>query len=208
MRHPILAAGAGLLLVAITAASARADKSALKPTRDAMLFISPMGEPFRSKPKEPYPLVAWFLQADTNKDGRLDAAEFRADAERFFRKLDVNGDGIVDDAEISNYEKVIAPEINGGVLDPSAGLDAKDANGNNIKVKEDADTYQGAAAYALLNDPEPVRSADRQLSGRIALADFLARADHNFSALDEAGRGYLTIETLPGTPAEHPAPGQ
>lgn len=193
---------ASLLAVTVLGRAAQADPRALKPLKQPSVFISPMGEPFRSNPGDPYPLVAWFRQADANKDGKLDQAEFRADAERFFHKLDVNGDGVVDDPEISHYERVIAPEINGGVLDATAGLDAKDAQGNSVKVKEDTGEYQGAAAMSLLNDPEPVRSADRTISGRIKLSDFLARADHNFVALDSDGRGYLTIEGLPPVPNE------
>lgn len=191
-----------LLLTAALAVPAHADPRSARPLKEAAVFISPSGEPFRSKPGEPYPVVAWFNQADTNKDGRIDQAEFRADAARFFHVLDRNGDGVISDAEIDYYEKVIAPEINGGVEDPLANADQEDANGNKIKVKEDDGTLQGAAAYELLNDPEPVRAADRSLESRIKLSDFLARADHNFAALDVEGRGYLTFADLPQTPEE------
>ena len=69
----------------------------------AMLFISPAGEPFRGQPGEPYPVQAWFQQADANRDGRLDKGEFTADAERFFHLLDLNQDGVIDGAELRRY---------------------------------------------------------------------------------------------------------
>ena len=193
------------------------------PLAEAELFISPCGEPFRSKPGEPYPVLAWFQDTDRNKDGRIDRAEFRAEAERFFHVLDVNGDGVIEDQEIAYYERRLVPEISAGV-EGSALRSAParpprlirvqtqipepvDPGGPNEDVRppkasEDDGPPQGAAPYELLNDPEPVRSADRSLSGRITLADFLARADHNFDALDGAGRGYLTLDSLPQTPVQ------
>jgi hypothetical protein len=75
------------------------------------LFISPCGEPFRAKTGEPYPVVVWFNQADTDHDGKLDRGEFIADAMRFFEKLDANGDGVIDSRELYYYEHITAPEI-------------------------------------------------------------------------------------------------
>ena len=95
-----------------------------------MLFISPMGEPFRAKPPEPYPVDAWFKGADTNGDGNLDLAEFKADADRFFRLLDVNKDGVIDHREVFYYEHRIVPEILGqayGALRGSGRFHGTDA---------------------------------------------------------------------------------
>jgi hypothetical protein len=78
-----------------------------------MLFISPMGEPFRAKPPAPYPVDVWFKGADKNADGKLDLDEFLADAERFFHVLDMTHDGIIDHREIYYYEHVMAPEVIG-----------------------------------------------------------------------------------------------
>ncbi len=139
--------------------------------------------------------------------------------------LDRNGDGIVSESEISYYERVIVPEINagaeqsrrssipgrprlilaqlggpGGSIDPGGGSSSSD--GSAPKLKEGDGPLQGAASYGLLNDAEPVRSADASLEGRIRLSDFLARADHNFDVLDYMGRGYLNLDDLPVTSAQ------
>src|SRR5689334_16176727 len=54
------------------------------------VFISPAGKPFRAVQGAPYPVVDWFKEADKNADGKLDHAEFIADAEAFFKVLDIN----------------------------------------------------------------------------------------------------------------------
>lgn len=186
-----------------------ASRPQVTPLAESQLFISPCGEPFRSKDGEPYPVVAWFQKTDTNKDGHIDRAEFRADAEAFFKVLDRDHDGVIDDAEVSYYEHQIVPEMMEG--QQTSRLDgarvilaalAQDETSTSNKIREDDKPFQGAGAYGLLNDAEPVRAADREFNGRIRLVDFLARADHNFDALDSEGQGYLTLEGLPRTEAQ------
>ncbi len=198
-----------------------------------MLFISPMGEPFRAKPPTPYPVEAWFKGADTNGDGKLDLAEFEADATRFFHVLDITKDGVIDHREIYYYEHVIAPEIlglsygalprsmrapnyfqlaqfgggggggMGGGGEPSVSGDSTSAP--QIKGLNDQPLV-GAAAYGLLADPEPVQGSDIRLTGNITLADFKARAQQRFEALDTDHKGYLTLASLPETEAQRLAP--
>ena len=77
------------------------------PRRGPQLFISPSGEPFRG----PDGLKRWFDGADTDHDGAISPAEFRADAMRFFKVLDADGDGVIDGLENQVYENRIVPEI-------------------------------------------------------------------------------------------------
>lgn len=65
----------------------------------------------------------WFDQADANHDGALTRAEFRQDALRFFRTLDVNNDGVIGPAELKRYEQVVFPEISFGER-PQAALES------------------------------------------------------------------------------------
>lgn len=77
------------------------------------VFISPHGRPYRAPAGAPYPIADWFRDADRNGDGKLDQAEFLADAAAFFEFLDQNGDGALDGGEIAFYEHRIAPEVLG-----------------------------------------------------------------------------------------------
>ncbi len=78
------------------------------------VFISPMGEPFRGPGGREVLIGRWFDGADTDHDGKVTLAKFEADAARFFKTLDLDGDGEIDPAELNQYETVIAPEIRVG----------------------------------------------------------------------------------------------
>jgi Ca2+-binding EF-hand superfamily protein len=144
-------------------------------TRPAPVFVSPSGEPFHPGPDASDPFEAWFAKADANHDGRLDRAEFRADAAGFFKRLDTDGDGVIDGFEVAAYEKSVAPELN---------IDGQGFSG------------RGGAAVALLAEPEPVSGADTNLDSRISMAEWVAAADRRFDLLDVKHQGFLDREGL------------
>ncbi len=107
----LLAASAWLALAPAASAPAQdIPPGGLEPSN---VFISPCGKAYRAKPGEPYPVVQWFKAADTNGDGRIDHAEFIADALAYFKYLDRNGDGVIGPQEIALYEQRIVPEVLG-----------------------------------------------------------------------------------------------
>jgi hypothetical protein len=187
------------------------------------LFISPAGKPYRARFDEPYPVVVWFNQADSNHDGRLTRDEFRADAQAFFQTLDLNHDGIIDGSEVENYEQNIAPEIlpQVGRLRGDEGMDPRldlgdphntdrpksETRGRGVAQNrpgrpQRGEPDQGAGLFSLLNQPEPVSAADTDFNGRITLAEFLAAADRRFDHIDKSQLGYLTLAGLPKTPVQ------
>lgn len=86
--------------------------SAKNASQAQAMFVSPMGEPFRQSPNSTErPFMMWFTSADLDHDGRLDAVEFGADALRFYKALNVDGDDEIGPAEITRYEDEIVPEI-------------------------------------------------------------------------------------------------
>ncbi len=184
-------------------------------------FISPCGKPFRAAAGAPYPVVDWFKQADKNGDGKLDRAEFVADAAAFFKVLDINGDGVLSHYEVAVYEQRIAPEILGAGLSVGwagqggarlwlAQIDQPssiDPGGDQPPAaphppRDFDESGQGAAPYGLFEEPEPIMAADMDLNGFITRANFLKLADMHFTTLDRDGDGFLTLAKLPPTPIQ------
>jgi len=183
------------------------------------VFISPAGKPFRAPKGAPYPVVNWFKEADKNGDGKLDHAEFIADAAAFFKELDLNNSGLLDPYDVAVYERRTAPEIIGGrvkvgALAPHAGAaslwlaqyddipvtDGSGGDSDQPKKPQTLDeTLQGASPYSLLPIPEPITAGGVDGRGVVTRAAYMAQAERNFSALDEDDRGYLTLDSLPLT---------
>ena len=170
----------------------------------ARVYIAPMGEPVRTDGRTD-PMAAWFAQADADHDGRLTLAELQADADRFFTTLDRDHSGEIDPQEMAEYENRVAPEIK--LYQPDQDPrprnrqqkhDAKQA----AKQRSDYAAPYGAGRYASLNIPEPVVSADLDLNRGVSRAELATVAANRFPALDTAGRGYLTYDTLAKSPAQ------
>jgi EF hand domain-containing protein len=176
-------------------------------------FISPMGEPFRSRSPSDDTLANWFAQADRDHDGALTTAEMLADAERFFATLDTNHDGQIDPDELAHYEYEVAPEIQvmtktrraagqpPSAVDQSDSGDDRSGGWRRKRMNDDvmlgmAGALQGAARYALLNIPEPVAAADTDFNRLISREEFRQAALARFQLLDSAHRGVLTLAQL------------
>jgi hypothetical protein len=144
-------------------------------------FISPCGQPFRAPPNAPYPVVDWFKAADKNADGKLDHAEIIGGRVR---------------TSWNQARLWLAQLDRPGPIDPGGDQPSDDEDQKAPPLDE---SLQGAAPYGLLGEPEPVQAADLDLSGVITRQNFLKLAGMHFQTLDTAGRGYLTLATLPKT---------
>lgn len=173
-------------------------------------FLSPMGEPFRSRTPDDDPFARWFHQADRNQDGMLTADEMRSDAERFFARIDANQDGRIDSEERMTYESEIAPEVQSGsqwkrtrqesTAEPWLGDDSQRSE-RHRRWANDIDGYQpdglqGAARYGLLNLPEPVAGADADFDRFVSLDEFRRAASYRFQLLDNDRSGRLSMQNL------------
>ena len=164
-------------------------------------FLSPMGEPFRSRTPDDDPFARWFHQADGNRDGMLTADEMRADAERFFAALDGNRDGRIDSEERMKYEMEIAPEVQVNSQWKRTRQQTASDRGDWRRWNKDIDGYQldglqGAARYGLLNLPEPVAGADANFDRFVSLDEFRRAASYRFQLLDSDRAGRLTLQKL------------
>ncbi|MFZ5706027.1 MAG: EF-hand domain-containing protein [Pseudomonadota bacterium] len=180
------------------------------------LFISPIGEPFRTKDDADQPMRRWFEQADRDHDGRLTVAEMQLDADRFFATIDKDGSGEILPDELMAYELNVAPEIRlyqfrgdprGGPGGPAGGNaplpgGKPPQSGGKRPTPPDYGGAAGAGRYSFLNVPNPVASADRDFDRAISLREYRAAAAERFRDLDKDGRGFLTLADLPRTPAQ------
>lgn len=189
----------------------------------ALTFISPMGEPFRSKPGDTPPEDIWFERADADHDGKITRAEFMADAGRFFRALDLNHNAEIGPEEIEHYEEYMAPEVRTGGFDlpvPGGGHHSGSRHGgvrrgaNDDEGRPSSDgpsppqrydaTNEGAARYSYLDLPEPVAAADINFDRAISPREFVEAAHQRFDALDANHDGILTRDELPRLGGAHP----
>ena len=206
-----------LFLLLLAAAAAPPPPRAVPPPAAGPasgLFVSPMGEPFRTGSREAG-LELWFAGADSDRDGALGADEMRRDAARFFALLETDKDGEIDPPEMTRYESEIAPEIQlgrgpmtrreivrmrrddedaaarGSVLAGSRYI--RGGGGDRYRGHED---LEGAGRFGLINIPQPVMGADSDLNRGVSAAEFASAAGARFLLLDTDRNGKLTRPEL------------
>ncbi|WP_294390865.1 EF-hand domain-containing protein [uncultured Sphingomonas sp.] len=162
-------------------------------------FVSPMGEPFRAAPGQPYPAAAWFAAADRDGDGAIGEAEMVRDAARFFATLDRNHDARLTPDEVTAYEHEVAPEI---AIYASDRLAFARRPGRRRAGESGYGGPSGAGRYAWLNVPEPVSAADADIDRVVTADEFNAAAARRFDALDGRQSGRLRLSDLPRTPQQ------
>ena len=164
----------------------------------AGLFLSPMGEPFRSTPDN---VGAWFGAADRDRDGALTAGELRQDAARFFALLDSDGNGELGPGEIARYENDVAPEVQVGLQMRGSGFGEWRGRGSRRRPVPMYDKgIQGAGRYSFLNIPQPVIAADSEMNRGVSREEFGQAAAERFALLDSNRDGRLDRAELPPLP--------
>ena len=186
----------GLMILSLALAIQAPEAGPIVVTGNAFApFISPMGEPFRSRSADEDTLATWFQQADRNRDSILTAEEMGADALRFFATLDSDSNRQILPEEITAYELEVAPEI-------QVNSRWRDARGAPVRKKRmrqggyDPYALQGAARYALLDMPQPVAAADTNFDRAVTLDEFRVAAAQRFQLLDRNGDRQLHMAEL------------
>ena len=189
----ILLASLALMMAGGTGQAAPA--AADEPARNVgkYLFISPMGEPFRSDHE---PQDIWFDQVDTNHDGALSLAEFTKDAMRWFIVLDRGHDGEIDPDDIEYYESVLVPEIRVEADEGDTEVTSS-SEGESTSVTVVHHNRKGAALYSYLDYPEPVMVADTNFNRGVDPREFEHAAEVRFAVLDVNHDGKIERAELP-----------
>lgn len=194
------------------------------------LFISPMGEPFRSTLRPGAAQSLWFDGIDHDATGRITLAAFQRDAARFFAVLDRGKDGEIDPGDLDYYETVLVPEIRvagggaspggprarggdgrggrsgggpGGRAGGSPGMQFGSGDaGDKTAAASRVRERQGAARFGFFDLPEPVIAADLSGNRGVDRAEFAQAATTRFAALDRNHDGVLSRGELPRAGAE------
>lgn len=195
-----------LLLLAVSLASS-ADGQPTPPQRETPgprvpVYLSLMGEPFRGVTGGPQPIADWFAVADRDHDGAVSLPEMLEDASRFFKALDVDGNGVISPIEMTRYETDIAParvRFDGG-LKPFRSADKSDNLGS--RVSDDGAEGGGRHSFRngpgrmfrdleFLEVPQPVMMADSDFDQRVTADEFAKMAAKRFNANDKDKDGLL-----------------
>jgi len=165
------------------------------------LFVSPMGELFVGSKDAP-PDASWFAGADTNGDGKLTQDEMLADASRFFRTLNADGNAEIDPQEMERYEmglmQAIGSRGRGSARDRS--VDGPDSLSD---APPGPSRYVGRGAVARFNYfglQQPVLSADTNFNRGVSGPEFARAAMTRFAALDTNHDGVVARGELPKAP--------
>jgi Ca2+-binding EF-hand superfamily protein len=173
------------------------------------VYLSLMGEPFRTNEAGEDPFDQWFKLADTDGDGSLTRVEFRADAQAFFEELDTNGDKVIDGQEMAAYEQLAPSRTR------VAGGGGPELSSARPKATSSAPVQKGEVAIVATGDapsatrvhpgstkinfsevPQPVAMADLNIDGRVTLEEFLKTAGKRFANYDVNQDQRLTRDEL------------
>ena len=173
------------------------------------VYLSLMGEPFRTNDAREAPFDQWFKLADENGDGGISAVEFRADAKAFFSLLDTNGDKVIDGDEMAAYEQMAPGRTR------AAGGAAAPVSSSRPQAKSSAPVPKGQVAIVTSGKvpsstrihvadtridfsevPQPVAMADLNLDRRVTIEEFMKTASRRFTNYDVDQDGRLSRKEL------------
>ena len=172
------------------------------------VYLSLMGEPFRTNDAGEHPFDQWFALADADSDGGISRLEFRSDAELFFAALDTNGDKVIDADEMAEYERGAPSRTR------FAGGGGPDVSSSRPKPKSSAPIEEGQVAIVTSGTvpsatrihpggkstyaevPQPVAMADLNIDRRVTLDEFVKTAAKRFTNYDVDQDGRLTPKEL------------
>jgi hypothetical protein len=149
--------------------------------RPAGIVYSPNGEPLTGGPlgtaKCEDALAAWFTRLAGSREATLPRDSYLADARTQFAKMDLHHAGYVTSTDLSEYrapfEPPQRPEAEHEQEPEQPGSRRRPGNPPSANRDPTVDTRA-----------DPVMSADKTLSFKVTLDDFIVHANETFSALD------------------------
>ncbi|MCA1909489.1 MAG: hypothetical protein LDL39_14115 [Magnetospirillum sp.] len=162
------------------------------------LINTPTGEPL-GRAQCPHAASAWFVRTDSDRDGGLSRAEFSTDAGAVFARLDRDTDGFVTPDELQKARMPFFDQ--GGQPEQPQRPRGSGVMGGDMPAREGKNGGGGAGS------PDPVMTADSNLDFKVSRAEFAARNDAAFTALDNNADHRLSMdEVVASCPIQPTAP--
>ncbi|MFD2234421.1 hypothetical protein [Phaeospirillum tilakii] len=162
--------------------------------------FSPNAEPLTGGPLGPAGacpavLADWGRRVGARHDGTLSRAEFLADAEAQFARMDLDHDGFITADELSEYREPFRPRPPEDKPVPPPGAERGGPPGGGR-----GGPFGGPPGaprhHATASSADPVMSADTNLDFKVSRDEFLRQAEHQFETLDRDHDGRLDAAEL------------
>ena len=173
------------------------------------VYLSLMGEPFRTNAAGEDPFDQWFKLADRDGDGAISRLELQDDAQAFFAALDANDDKVIDADEMAEYERDAPAKTRaaGGEIAslssrrPTPTSSAPVAKGQVAVVSSGSApsatrVHPGGGRNNRADVPQPVAMADLNLDRRVTVDEFNKAAGRRFTNYDTDQDGKLSRKEL------------
>lgn len=150
------------------------------------LFAAGLSSAQRPPRENPDYHEEWFERADTNKNGKVERDEYDNDADRLFKDLDKNGDGVIDESEIPRPPKGREPRPNG------------ERFGNE---RLDGDNPRNAPRPPRL---PPFAMEGAKSDGKLTRAEFDANMSEHFNRADKNNDGVISRDEIDSMKEDEP----
>jgi len=158
-----------------------------------------------------YPPSPFFSLADADNDGKITGEELKAAFQRL-RQADTNKDGVIDVAEYRVVSEAIQmvtrfkyyDKNNDGKLAPGEmryGFERADANEDGfVSPEEYAESYKRRMAYSRMPMSERIMGMDADKDGKVSLKEF-SWGERYFQRYDADKDGFISKEEAAKTPS-------
>lgn len=165
----------------------------------ADIVFSPNGEPLSGGPLG-HPsckaaLSGWFARLDADHKGTIDQDQFLTDARTQFARMDVHQIGYVTAADLSEFRAPYEPPAESAAAELRDLPPDTDSSHKRTRTRGD-DARPNPFRNGVDTRADPVMSADKSLSFKVTLADFVAHAGEVFQSLNTRHDGHLTKDEV------------